>query len=1114
VAFNLSKESDFIQACAEGNEKKVKELLAISPKLTEKNASNGSTPLMFATSAGSLEAVELLLKNKADVNALSPKGETALWFATRDQRWLLVGKLLAAGAKNVDASPVEGVDRGVTALWFAAVNEQWSFVDKLLAAGAKNVDASPVEGDNRGATALWWATVDEQWPLVDKLLAAGTRNIDASPIEGGNRGTTALWWAALHEQWPLVDKLLAAGAKNVDAGPIEGVDRGTTALWFAAVNEQWPLVCKLLAAGAKNVDASPVEGVDRGTPVLWFAALHKQWLLVDKLLAAGAKNVDASPVEGVDRGTPVLWFAALHKQWLLVDKLLAAGAKNIDATPAEGERRGKTALWWAVLHKQWPLVKKLITLGANVNIDPPSKISGGAEGALVANLKKTLVEERAALVAQQAREETRYRRQQAAVGAQAPATRASDVNSFPIKANEQEGHIIKVSRELRSLANEKKALQKTIRDNVSDNIQLLRRPLSGRQNKSRKTLLEKNIKYLTELQKYLSTISECGGRLEQPVEGLSDLMKVLKGIASPYQTLNLKYNLERGEIAFSLSQFVDLCNRLQDPPSIFPHSLNSGEFITLCERFKTKLTSGQAFVMKEILEGLGKAMADIDQNLGTLKRMLNELKALSERVEKCKQEECAKFTVVEREDGTINQDAVFEVIKYANAGTEALSKQEVEERKIKEERTSARNNAQEKRASWLRAECLLLKIEPPVKKASIPKVRVASVVGKAPPPIEVEAPLLQIATNRRRGPAVAKSFSSEELKYQNDVEEGTAVPLLSRQEKHLQRQRAYQELRKTEEDSWHRTNEIALLNSRRAFDEAQALAGRGPDRSLNVLIANAEKKTTLELSTLLKAELTRLEIVIAAVPTVAPWSLCQRQALLGSFACFNEALSKENLNMVSLVAKRLRNALFKCSYALTEARYSSTTLLTMVKKWIGILQSEDARGIINEGALLMKIGFLPLNELFGLGKNLDVVSAKNHWEEVNATINVSVSVDEVKRCSEALKNLDTEESIIVAQSAEDFTWACLSSHLVGLYEAGRAGNKKAMSAFREFNELKDFLLEIRDKGAIARHSSFDTSLVLSLLSLGIEGLESPSLVFSTPARVEVMSSQPQCRLLL
>jgi hypothetical protein len=100
------------------------------------------------------------------------------------------------------------------------------------------------------------------------------------------------------------------------------------------------------------------------------------------------------------------------------------------------------------------------------------------------------------------------------------------------------------------------------------------------------------------------------------------------------------------------------------------------------------------------------------------------------------------------------------------------------------------------------------------------------------------------------------------------------------------------------------------------------------------------------LSTFLKAELTRFQAVRQALPTATPWGFCHHQTLLGNFACFNEVLSKENLNMVHTVSKRLINALFKCSYTLTEARFSSTALLTMVEKWIGVLRSEDAKGVI------------------------------------------------------------------------------------------------------------------------------------------------------------------------
>jgi ankyrin repeat protein len=111
MCVNLSEESDFIKACAKGDEKIVKELLATDSELIGKVTSNGSTPLMVAVSKGLSEIVELLLRNKADINALSSEGETALWLATYHKKWELAEKLLEAGAKNLDVTPTEGVYR-------------------------------------------------------------------------------------------------------------------------------------------------------------------------------------------------------------------------------------------------------------------------------------------------------------------------------------------------------------------------------------------------------------------------------------------------------------------------------------------------------------------------------------------------------------------------------------------------------------------------------------------------------------------------------------------------------------------------------------------------------------------------------------------------------------------------------------------------------------------------------------------------------------------------------------------------------------------------------------------------------------------------------------------
>ena len=58
----------------------------------------GLTPLMIAVSSGKEEAVLLLLKNGADINATTPRCETALMFAAQKSLPNIVKALLKAGA--------------------------------------------------------------------------------------------------------------------------------------------------------------------------------------------------------------------------------------------------------------------------------------------------------------------------------------------------------------------------------------------------------------------------------------------------------------------------------------------------------------------------------------------------------------------------------------------------------------------------------------------------------------------------------------------------------------------------------------------------------------------------------------------------------------------------------------------------------------------------------------------------------------------------------------------------------------------------------------------------------------------------------------------------------
>jgi len=61
--------------------------------------SGGETALMVASMGGRLEAVQVLLENKAELNAQNSRGHTALWYANM----FLMGKDVARYLRSIGA---------------------------------------------------------------------------------------------------------------------------------------------------------------------------------------------------------------------------------------------------------------------------------------------------------------------------------------------------------------------------------------------------------------------------------------------------------------------------------------------------------------------------------------------------------------------------------------------------------------------------------------------------------------------------------------------------------------------------------------------------------------------------------------------------------------------------------------------------------------------------------------------------------------------------------------------------------------------------------------------------------------------------------------------------
>jgi ankyrin repeat protein len=280
----------------------------------------GSTPLMHAASAGSLESMKLLLDHKANVNAVNSAGATALMMAVTDIEKV---RLLISRGADVNVA----TKRGRTALLLAALSDGSAPIVRLLMANGAN----PRAVDALKVTALLAAAVGGDNETIRMMIDAGVPS-DAADFGG----FTPLMSAAFGGNLPAVKLLLSKGA-NVNAvsgdGSFQKVKAGTIALghWtplIAAASFGSPeMVNTLLAAGA-NVNAKDVRGM---TPLMLAVATDRQNTAVIRALLDRKADVNVRSLAGE---TALDWARKIGNP-SVVQTLERAGAAASAAQPVE-----------------------------------------------------------------------------------------------------------------------------------------------------------------------------------------------------------------------------------------------------------------------------------------------------------------------------------------------------------------------------------------------------------------------------------------------------------------------------------------------------------------------------------------------------------------------------------------------------------------------------------------------------------------------------------------------------------------------------------------------------------------------------------------------------------
>src|SRR5262245_46501369 len=143
------------------------------------------SPLADAVQRGDSQAVQALLKKKADVNAAQADGATALHWAAYRGDAESAAALIAAGA-NANARS----NYGVTPLALAAQQGCAPVLDLLLEVGVNPND--PIHFVNSGETPVMLASRSSRVDAVATLVRAGA-DINAKETWSGQ---TALMWAA------------------------------------------------------------------------------------------------------------------------------------------------------------------------------------------------------------------------------------------------------------------------------------------------------------------------------------------------------------------------------------------------------------------------------------------------------------------------------------------------------------------------------------------------------------------------------------------------------------------------------------------------------------------------------------------------------------------------------------------------------------------------------------------------------------------------------------------------------------------------------------------------------------------------------------------------------
>jgi len=293
-------------------------------------AAPGDVRLPEAAMQNDVNAVRLLLQQKADINASQGDGMTALHWAVYRDNLEMARSLVQAGADVKRGTRIGAI----TPLFVASSNGNAAMVELLLKAGA-----DPNSANELGTTALMQAAGAGNIAVVTALVSQGA---DVNAKEK-SRQQTPLMFASARNRAEVVKFLASRGARldevsrmatnsndlvDADGNPVPAASRtsetrrrpkgegnvpgigGLTALHYAARDGHIETVRALVEAGA-NVNR--VNPLDKSTPLI-VAAINGQYDIAMYLLEHGA-DPNLSAIDGLaplyatldSRWAPVAW---------------------------------------------------------------------------------------------------------------------------------------------------------------------------------------------------------------------------------------------------------------------------------------------------------------------------------------------------------------------------------------------------------------------------------------------------------------------------------------------------------------------------------------------------------------------------------------------------------------------------------------------------------------------------------------------------------------------------------------------------------------------------------------------------------------------------------------